>query len=171
LVASFSLSASTIVAHKPVLVTVTITNQGDAPADPFWVDFYVNPSTPPTTTNEPWDKSCGVRRCEQGIAWYVSKTLAPGESITLTSTPDSYFTKNTVWKGAFNTSLLNLYLYADSWNPGVSTGAVYERNETNNRAEFHTLPVLAGAPAVAAAPPLTELPSLPPRPARPEPER
>ena len=44
-----------------------------------------------------------------------SKTLAPGESITLTSTPDSYYAKNTVWDGSFNTSLLNLYLYADSW--------------------------------------------------------
>jgi hypothetical protein len=167
LVASFSLSTSTIVAHKPVLVTVTITNRGDAPSDPFWVDFYVNPSAPPTTSNQPWDKSCGGRRCDQGIAWYVSKTLAPGESTTLTSTPDSYFTKNTAWNGAFNTGFLNLYVYADSWNPGVSTGAVYERNETNNRAEFHTQPVLASAPTVAAALPLTDLPPLPPRPARP----
>jgi hypothetical protein len=171
LVASFSLSTSAIVEHKPVVVTVTITNQGNTLADPFWVDFYVNPSVPPTVANQPWDKSCGGRRCEQGIAWYVGKTLAPGESITLTSKPGSYYAKNTVWDGSFDTSLLNLYLYADSWNPGVPTGAVYESNETNNRAEFHTLPALTSVVARTAAPPLTDLPALPPRPARPEPER
>ena len=43
LVARFSLSSNVIVEHKPVVVTVTITNQGNAPADPFWVDFYINP--------------------------------------------------------------------------------------------------------------------------------
>ncbi len=171
LVASFSLSTNAIVEHKQVVVTVTITNQGNAPADPFWVDFYVNPSVPPTAANQPWDKSCGGRRCEQGIAWYVDKMLVPGESITLTSTPGSYYAKNTVWNGSFDTSFLNLYLYADSWNPGVPTGAVYESNETNNRAEFHTQPALASAVARTAAPPLTDLPALPPRPARPEPER
>ena len=171
LVARFSLSTSAIVEHKPVIVTVTITNQGNTPADPFWVDFYVNPSAPPTAANQPWDKSCGGRRCEQGIAWYVDKALAPGESITLTSTPGSYYAKNTVWDGSFNTGLLNLYLYADSWNPGVLTGAVYESNETNNRAEFHTQPALAGAMARTAAPPPADLPALPPRPARPGPER
>jgi len=53
----------------------------------------------------------------------------------------------------------------------VPTGAVYESNETNNRAEFHTQPALASAVARTAAPPLTDLPALPPRPARPEPER
>jgi hypothetical protein len=170
LVTSFSLSTSPIVEHKQVVVTVTVTNQGNALADPFWVDFYVNPSVPPTAANQPWDKSCGARRCEQGIAWYVDKTLAPGESITLTSTPGSYYAKNTVWNGSFDTSFLNLYLYADSWNPGVPTGAVYESNETNNRAEFHTPPALASAVTRTAAP-LNDLPALPPRPARPEPER
>ena len=168
LVARFSLSTSAIAEHTPVIVTVTITNQGYAPADPFWVDFYVNPSVPPTVANQPWDKSCGRQRCEQGIAWYVDKRLAPGESITLTSTPDSYYAKNTVWDGSFNTGLLNLYLYADSWNPGVPTGAVYERDEVNNRAEFHTPLALASAVARTAAP-LTDLPALPPRPARPDP--
>jgi len=167
LVPHLSLSPSTIVQYKAVLVTVTITNQGNATADPFWVDFYINPTVPPTAANQPWDKSCGGRRCDQGIAWYVDKPLAPGESITLTSTPNSYYGKNTVWDGSFNTSLLNLYVYADSWNPGVPTGAAYESNETNNRAEFHTLPALATAQTRIAAP-SADLPALPLRPARPE---
>ena len=167
LVARFSLSTSAIIEAQPVIVTATITNQGNAPADPFWVDFYINPSVPPTAANQPWDKSCGGRRCEQGIAWYVDRTLAPGESITLTSTPGSYYAKNTVWDGSFNTGVLNLYLYADSWNSGMPAGAVYERNETNNRAEFHTLPAHASAPPRTATLP-TDLPALPLRPLRPE---
>ncbi len=171
LVTSFRLSSNPIVEHKQVVVTVTITNQGNGPADPFWVDFYINPAVPPTAANQPWDKSCGGRRCEQGIAWYVATSLAPGESITLTSTPGSYYAKNTVWDGSFNTGMLNLYIYADSWNPGVPTGAVYESNETNNRAELHTQPALASAAARSAAPPPTDLPALPPRPTRPENER
>jgi hypothetical protein len=169
LVARFSMTSSTFVDHQPVIVTVTITNQGNAPADPFWVDFYINPSVPPTAANQPWDQSCGRQRCEQGIAWYVERTLAPGESITLTSTPGSYYAKNTVWDGSFNTGALNLYLYADSWNPGMPAGAVYERNEANNRAEFHTAPAQASIGVRIIAPP-TDLPALPPRPARPEPE-
>jgi hypothetical protein len=168
LVAQISLSPSTITEDQPVLVTVTITNQGNAPADPFWVDFYVNPLVPPTVANQPWDKSCGGRRCKQGIAWYVEQSLAPGESITLTSTPASYYAKNTVWDGSFDSGLLNLYVYADSWNPGVPTGAAYESNETNNRAELHTLPALASAAARIIAAPQADLPALPPRPVRPE---
>jgi hypothetical protein len=171
LTASFSLSASTVAADKPVVVTVTITNQGNSAAGQFWVDFYVNPTTAPTAANQPWDKSCGGRRCEQGIAWYVDKLLAPGESITLTSTPGSYYAKNTAWDGSFNTGRLNLYLYVDSWNPGASTGAVYESNETNNRAEFHTPSAQASAPEPATTASLADLPALPPRPVRPDQER
>jgi len=35
----------------------------------------------------------------------------------------------------------DLYLYVDSWNPGVAGGAVAESNEANNRAELHGLVV------------------------------
>ncbi|HEU5098492.1 MAG TPA: CARDB domain-containing protein, partial [Roseiflexaceae bacterium] len=172
LVARFSLSTGTVEADKPVLVTVTITNQGNTPAGQFWVDFYINPTTPPTGANQPWDKSCGGRRCDEGIAWYVDQLLAPGQSITLTSTPGSYYAKNTAWNSSFNTGLLNLYLYVDSWNPGTPTGAVHESNEANNRFELHlpTTPASASARAVTAAP-AADLPALPQRPVRPEQDR
>jgi hypothetical protein len=147
---------------------VTITNRGEAPAGQFWVDFYINPTTPPTAPNLRWDASCGSRRCERGIAWYVSRTLAPGESITLTSTRDSYDITNTDWKGSFDTSRLNLYLFVDSWNPGVGYGAVLESNETNNRAEFHTPSALMGASAFEVQSAPVDLPALPERPVRPE---
>jgi hypothetical protein len=166
LVASFRLSTTVLEADKPVVVTAMITNRGNTPAGQFWVDFYVNPTIPPSASNQPWDKSCGGRRCEEGIAWYVDRVLAPGESIVLTSTPGSYYAKNTAWNGSFNTGLLNLYLYVDSWNPGTSTGAVHESDESNNRSEFHAPTSLGGA-SVRAAEPLQDLPALPPRPLRP----
>ena len=33
---------------RPVVITVTVTNQGVGPATNFWVDFYINPSSVPT---------------------------------------------------------------------------------------------------------------------------
>jgi hypothetical protein len=50
----------------------------------------------------------------------------------------------------------------------MPAGAVYERNEANNRAEFRTQPAPASIGARITAPP-TDLPAMPPRPARPEP--
>jgi hypothetical protein len=147
LVGSFSLSPNSLAPNQPVTVTVIITNQGDIAASQFWVDFYINPSTPPTDTNQPWNKRCGLTPC-YGIAWYITGTLAPGQSMILTSTPDSYFGPNTRWKGKFAEGTSDLYLYVDSWNPGVATGAVEEGDEANNRAEYH----LPASSSIGAAP-------------------
>lgn len=164
LVGSFALSAAKVTPFEPLLITVTVTNTGEVPASQFWVDFYINPQSPPTGTNQPWDKRCGSTRCKYGLAWYVPQTLAPGQSVTLTSTRDSYVRANTDWPGYFVTRKLDLYLYVDSWNPGIGYGAVLERHEDNNRAELHTgaagkAPWDASSPAVPAA--------LPARPAHP----
>jgi hypothetical protein len=176
LVGSFKLNKSVFDPYDSVLVTVTITNTGDLAAGQFWVDFYVNPTTPPTTTNQPWDKSCGAKRCRYGIAWYVDETLEPGESITLTSTRGSYFEKNTDWPGYFVTDKLDLYLYVDSWNPQIASGAVAEDDESNNRSELHIASTRIGAPSArpSSAPASDEwrpLPDLPARPARPAEEQ
>lgn len=141
LIGSFVLSKPAPNPYEPVVVTATITNTGDAPASNFWVDFYINPLNPPTGTNQPWDKRCGSGRCRYGIAWFVQQTLEPGQSITLTSTKQSYTAKNTDWPGFFVATKLDLYLYVDSWNGRIAYGAVYERHEDNNRAELH----IAGA--------------------------
>jgi len=167
LVGSFRISQPAFDPFDRVRITVTITNTGDAPASDFWVDFYINPLNPPTATNQPWDQRCGSVRCKYGIAWYVADTIAPGKSITLYSTPSSYYAKNTDWPGYFETKKLDLYLYVDSWNPSVLNGAVVEKVETNNRAELHL--GSAQAPLVASAPgpiPTQALPALPDRPAR-----
>ncbi len=165
LVGSFSLSPANPAAGQPVQITIVITNQGTAPASAFWVDFYINPSAPPSAANQPWDQRCSLSPC-YGLAWLVSAPLGPGASVTLTSTPASYFADNTRWPGAFASGTNALYLYVDSWNPGVATGAVAESAEGNNifaQTGFGPLAEEGGAAAGAFAPGPFQL-DLPPRP-------
>lgn len=137
LVGSFSLSTGSITPGAPVTITVTITNQGNAEATGFWVDFYINPSTPPTAANQPWETRCSMTPC-YGIRWEVLTIMRPGESLTLRSTPDSYDAATTYWLGSFPTGTRGLYLYVDSRSPdGSPNGLVLESIETNNLAEMH----------------------------------
>lgn len=83
-----------------------------------------------------------------GIAWRVP-SIPPGQSVTLTSDPGSFPTDYSVWPGWFAAGTTDLYLYVDSWNPGVPTGGSVEENEANNRAELHGLRVTGSNPQVA----------------------
>jgi hypothetical protein len=161
LVGSFSLTPdkASFSAGEPVLVTAIVTNVGSAPAGPFWVDFYVNPSQVPGV-NDPWNEVCGVSPC-YGIAWYVSGGLAPGQSVSLTS--NNYASDYSIWPGYFASGTSDLYLYVDSWNRPASAGGVLESDETNNLAEQHGLTVTGLVTAGASAPSPA---NLPPRPAR-----
>ncbi|MDW8234891.1 MAG: SdrD B-like domain-containing protein, partial [Roseiflexaceae bacterium] len=88
-------------AGEPVLITVKVKNVGGSPTTiGFWVDLYINPSTPPTTPNVRWNDVCGISPC-YGIAWYVNQALAPGQSITLTSAPGQFAGLQSVWPGYF----------------------------------------------------------------------
>jgi hypothetical protein len=116
-------------ASDPVLIEVTVTNRGAAPAGGFWVDLFINPSAPPTHANVIWNTTCALTPC-YGMAWSVDSIIAPGASITLSST--IAMKDYSVWPGHFAAGTTDLYVYADSWNPGVATGAVTESDETNN---------------------------------------
>jgi hypothetical protein len=139
LVGDFSLTPdkASYNAGEPVLISVEVSNVGDGPAGPFWVDFYINPSEVPAV-NRRWNDICGMSPC-YGLAWYVSGGLAPGQSVTLTS--DDAAADYSVWPGYFAGGTSDLYLYVDSWNPSVADGGVAERNEGNNLAERHGLSV------------------------------
>jgi hypothetical protein len=134
----------TFAAGEPVEIEVTITNRGSAPAGAFWVDVYLNPSAPPTEANQPWNTRCGMQPCF-GLVWEVAGGLAPGQSVVLSSRnlPAGY----SVWPGYFASGTSDIYVYADSYDPGVAAGAVAERDEANNRAELHGLSVTGPNPA------------------------
>ncbi|MEM7346282.1 MAG: CARDB domain-containing protein [Chloroflexota bacterium] len=142
LVGSFYLTPNkpTFVTGEPVQITVVITNQGSAAAGPFWLDLFISPTAPPIAANTLWNHTCGLTPC-YGLAWGVANGLAPGQTLTLTSTPDSYSTLDTVWPGSFAAGTSDLHLYVDSWNPGIATGAVIESNEYNNSAALYGLEV------------------------------
>jgi uncharacterized repeat protein (TIGR01451 family) len=127
-------------AGEPVTITVVVTNQGTAAAGAFWVDFFINPNPVPVAANLLWPDTCTLDPC-YGIAWHVPAGLGPGESIVLTSSPDSYSPEHTIWVGSFVSGTTDLYVYVDSYDPSVIYGAVEESNETNNRFERHGLSV------------------------------
>jgi hypothetical protein len=119
----------------PVVLTVVVQNVGTAAAPAnFWVDFYINPSSFPNEAGHVWS-SLVCDTC-YGMAWQVRRTLAPGESVTLTSTPGSPYLVPTYtrWPGYFNQSgSLQLGAYVDSWDgANKPQGFVLESNETNN---------------------------------------
>lgn len=142
-------NVSQFAAGEPVEITAVITNQGGAATGPFWTDLLINPSTPPASANVIWNKVCGMTPCF-GIAWAVP-SLAAGQSITLTSTEDSFAKDYTTWPGWFAVGTSDLYLYVDSYDLSSPTGAVQESDESNNRFEQHGLDVSGVNPAQASA--------------------
>jgi hypothetical protein len=160
LVASISISPNkqSFNAGEPVTIYVTISNQGNASAEPFWVDLSINPSSPPTAANQIWNQQCDLTPCF-GIAWNVENALAPGQSITLSSQslPAGYSN----WPGWFAAGTSDLYVYVDSYNPGVATGAVAESDETNNRAELRGLTVSGKNPRFVDSPNINTIPQRP----------
>ncbi len=157
-------------AGESVTVVVEVTNQGNIPmSQDFWVDFYINPedidANPVVpTVNQRWDQLCRAGAftgtpCYYGIVWLVEDDLAPGESVTLKSTSiASTFSR---WPGYFVNGTERLYVQVDSWNPGVSTGAVAESNEDNNLASILNVTVSGSNPSVLADDLPTEIPPRP----------
>jgi hypothetical protein len=172
LIGSFRLSPNrrSFTAGEPVQVTAVITNIGTAATDrTFWVDLFINPDEPPDPSQLPltWNQTCNLDPCF-GIAWGVTQILAPGESITLVSTPDQYFLEQTVWPGWFASGSSDLYLYVDTWHTTGQPGTQDELDETNNRTDLHGLQVTGENPPVLLPQSHSSLPPRTPIPARSE---
>jgi hypothetical protein len=167
LTASLRLSPSKLAfeAGEPATIEVTISNSGSVRAEPFWVDLYINPSQPPSAANRTWNMVCGMSPCF-GITWAVAGGLDPGASITLSSAPGQFAAPYSIWPGYFARGTTDLYVYADSWNPGVAAGAVAESNEGNNRAELHGLVVAGPNPRLLSIKSAERLPARPAVPKR-----
>jgi hypothetical protein len=130
---------------------VVIRNAGNtAVTDAFWVDVYFNPNQTPSL-NKPWNTIA-----THGAVWGVTKSLNPGEALTL-NVGDAYYYP-TRSSSSFPAGA-QVYAYVDSINYTTSYGNVQESNENNNLSG----PVTAAAsssPVVeaAAAPSLAGLP-------------
>lgn len=128
-----------------VVIVATIENAGQiALSDAtFWVDFYINPTSPPTSPNTPWDTLS-----QKGVSWKLTNvSLAGGDKITVRSeVTDPYFVAaSTDWDNTFPAGTTDLYLFVDVWDKNVDAdqqdpkAAIPEVNEDNN--VFHlTIP-------------------------------
>ena len=79
----------------------------------------------------------------------------PGARITLTS--KALLAGYSVWPGFFAAGTTDLYVYADSYSPGVMAGAVAESEEANNQLHVSGLMVTGPNPSQASLQAVTEL--------------
>jgi len=125
--------------------TVTIRNAGNASTiDTFWVDVYFNPSQTPDV-NLPWEIIAPA-----GIAWGVTKPIAPGETLTLISGGEFY-------SATHSTPLpyptgARVYAYVDPLNFATDYGAIRESNEENNLQEQAELTAMGEPSTIEAVP-------------------
>ncbi len=127
---------SAVAGNRRVVLSVTVRNDGNAESGGFWVELLVDPKRVPEV-NDTWNALCDPpwpnAACFGG-SWYVAKSLAPGESITLSS--DALLTDRDYshWTGVLGApGNKTVYAFVDSYNPDRPGGLVSERDESNNR--------------------------------------
>jgi hypothetical protein len=118
-------------ADEPVLITVVVRNQGDTPAELFWVDLMLNPQPVPAGPTL-WNTICTLKPC-YGLTWYVDQALAPGQSVTLTSRPDSFNRQFSRWSQFLSPDTRSIYVVVDSWNGDVPYRAGEPRGQQRGR--------------------------------------
>jgi hypothetical protein len=131
-----SVTPSEPIAGQAAEITLVLQNQGTATAvggdeGKLWIDFYVDPISPPEA-NQLWESLCSGPLIDcQGGAWSIG-SVAPGEVITLTSSEfDPEFSR---WEDSFaQAGEHTLYVYVDTWEDPEPVGTVSESNEDNNR--------------------------------------
>jgi len=144
-------------------VSLVIKNQGDAPVtDPFWVDVYINPRTPPTRVNETF-ADVGT----QGLAWAVVdggvSQLVPGGTLTLRMNDVFFKPEHSVFPSSLEPGT-PIYAQVDSFNPVTQYGTVLEKHEAIGEPYNNILgPVLSGEGMVFGyeLPPVVQPPALP----------
>lgn len=108
-------------------VQVVVENIGDAATvEQFWVDVYIDPTTPPTAVNQTWSLLG-----DEGLVWGVTATLNPGQAITLTIGDAHYHPELSNFSGSI-TAGTPVYAQADSANSLTTYGAVLEDHEASS---------------------------------------
>ena len=108
-------------------IEVTIRNDGDRPVtDAFWVDVYIDPSTPPTAVNQTIDTLNS-----QGAVWGITSSalpLQPSESMTL-RLHDAYYRASDSNLPVSVAAGTAVYAQVDSAHNNQSYGGVLESHE------------------------------------------
>lgn len=113
------------------LVEMLIWNRGNAAVTrPFWVDLYINPTTPPTKVNQLW-KTLGTHGAVWGVQGAVLP-LPPNASLTLTLN-DAYFFEALSEIPASLPLNTAIYAQVDSANATTTYGAVAEAHEIEGK--------------------------------------
>lgn len=107
-------------------LTIVLKNSGkNAVTQPFWVDAYFNPHTPPTAANQTIQTLNS-----EGMVWGIDASalpLAPNETLTITNNSIYYDPINSNFNGAIPAG--TLYVQVDSANTNTWYGAIYELDE------------------------------------------
>ncbi len=124
-------------------VSITIRNEGLAPVTtPFWLDLFINPTTPPTAVNQTSDDLGGTN-----LAWGITTSFAPGESVTLLLEVASASAMHSTHSGEIPTAV-PLYVHVDSFNLDREFGGVLERHEVDGTAYNNIAGPIYLAPAL-----------------------
>lgn len=107
---------------QPVLVRVTVRNQGGATETGSWVQLFVDPDTPPRTNSI----SSVVGK---GLFWYIDG-LGEGEEIVLINA--TAYSEYSNWNGELASGLHSIYAMVDSYNVSGDLGLIIEADESNN---------------------------------------
>lgn len=110
-------------------LTGVIKNIGEAPVvNPFWIDLYLNPTTPPSQANQVWPSMA-----QYGAVWGIDKSalpLNPGETLTITVGDQYYQSVISQLPGRIEKGAI-LYVQVDSANAKSDYGAVQETHEVS----------------------------------------
>ncbi|MEM7535248.1 MAG: CARDB domain-containing protein [Chloroflexota bacterium] len=122
---------------EAVSISLVVANTGSEDVtEAFYVDLYINPTSPVNQGGSDWTQLDSSVTPKQGIEWSVDG-LNAGATIELTSNSDSYDEAYTNWSGSLPFGATDLYFYVDSWaDNGSPNGLIRESNETDNGEHF-----------------------------------
>ncbi len=129
-------------------ITVTIKNIGNSPVvDAFWVDVYIEPSSPPSQVNQHWFDLAG-----EGLVWGVTTPIAVNDVLVLTIGDQYYSAENSHFSGSLSPGT-PVWVQVDSVNLNTTYGGVLESHEISGGAYNNITHTVSAASLTVALPP------------------
>jgi len=150
---------------------IVVKNQGDAAVpvnvdNEFWVDLYINPTTPPTAVNQTRE-TLGCQGAVWGVTVDALPQLAPGGVLTLTLNDAHYWPSRSNMPATLPAGT-PIYAQVDSANTSTNYGAVLENHEITGLPYNNITSAVSGSLVIEqltwAGEQQSPSPNLPPRP-------